>query len=110
MEIKSVGAECAERCQSCGKVFVAPVVNGRHAVLCNECARQYAEAAGIYCLGCGRLVGFISPGKAAGGYEVKPGETLHVAECPSCAKNGTPESSDIIEFVEFEAKLNGHSI
>lgn len=92
----------ASKCSMCGKEYERPLVLTRDSDLCPECRKTYADMAFVYCTKCGKTVTRIRPGMASNGYIVKPGETLHVDECPVC--NPWVKVSIPKEFKEYEAR------
>lgn len=92
----------AAKCSMCGKEYERPLVLTRDSDLCPECRKAYADMAFVYCMKCRKTVTRVRPGMSAGGYMVKPGEVLHVDECPVCSpgvKVSIPR-----EFREHEAR------
>ena len=67
----------------CGKKFEADPVVARDGDLCPECRKTYKDMAVVYCMKCKKVVTRAAPG-LAGKLLVKPGDILHVRECPKC--------------------------
>lgn len=70
-------------CTMCGKEFEKDVILVKDGDLCPECRKQYGNMAYIFCNKCNAVVTRIQPGLAMG-LLIKPGDMLHVNECPQC--------------------------
>ena len=93
------GINGAAICSVCGKQFEPEPLLVRDCDLCPECRKTYKDMAFAYCMKCKAVVTRIPAGIMMG-LIVKPGDILHVTECPVC----TP---GVIRSVPIEVqKLN----
>lgn len=81
-------------CTMCGVTFEPGLVLVQDYDLCPECKKTYGGMAAVFCNKCNVVVARIKPGLSAQGYFVKPGDVLHVTECPTC-KPGVTMSTPI---------------
>lgn len=88
-------------CTMCGKEFEKDPIIVVDGDLCPECRKTYGGMAYIFCMKCNAVVTRVKPGLAMG-LLVKPGDMLHVSECPQC----TP---GVIKSIPLEVMQNDKS-
>lgn len=110
--------EAKEYC-ACGKVVPITkfykINTGAKIILNNVCSdcpngkKLDAETAKLVCCKCGRVVLRLQPGKdAIDGFVIKPGMSLHLAECSNCDGSSVDEKREyiIIEKAIWQKKQN----
>lgn len=70
-------------CTMCGKEFDKEAIVVKDWDLCPDCRKTYGDMAFLYCLTCKQIVTRIPTGLSMG-ILIKPGDILHVKECPTC--------------------------
>ena len=71
-------------CTMCHKEFDKEPLLVKDWDMCPECRKTYGDMAYIYCNTCKAIVSRATPGLIDGWYLLKPGDILHVNECPVC--------------------------
>lgn len=73
---------------------------------CKECRKSLVKekACRIVCIGCKEVFCYMPPSKnKVTGFEMKPGETYHILQCPKC--NSEIKSTNIIESEIYVQKF-----
>ena len=87
-------------CRKCGDLVAMGLYTGKaQDVLCPRCLEKTKGAAYLMCGSCGNYMGEYKPGTTPDGYEVRPGDTLHLDCCPNC--NPDAGSAVVVEFRDF---------
>lgn len=87
-------------CLICGKPFLMGVFIGDPDQLCPVCAEEYRNTARVICKTCRVTVMRVEPGRLDNGFQVYPGQVLHLDACNVC-KPGI-KVSRILEIAEWE--------
>lgn len=70
-------------CTMCGKSFEREALAVKDGDMCPECRDKFGDMAFVFCTKCRKVAARIPPGMAMG-ILIKPGDMLHVTECPHC--------------------------
>ena len=90
--------EGKRKCSMCGELFDKDVLIVKDGDMCPECRKRYGDMAFLYCNKCRTITARIPTGFAMG-LLIKPGDVLHVTECPKC----TP---GVVKSIPLEVQRN----
>ena len=75
--------EGKRKCSMCGALFDEDALIVKDGDMCPGCRKKYSDMAFLYCNKCRAVAARIPTGMAMG-ILIKPGDVLHVGECPHC--------------------------